>query len=226
VDKKLSKNPYNLNIRFKKNKKNILSELSYLYNSDKGSPEGSIQKLDWNYHIYTDIYNLLFNHCKLSVKNVFELGIGTTNQKIRSNMGLLGTPGASLRMWKDYFPNANIIGADIDVDILFEEERIKTFYVDQTDQDSIRKLWDKIDFSFDIMIDDGLHDPDANINFYKFSKHKNRTNGIYIIEDVKKEHINYIEDYLLRKDESYFSLEFDQSNNNLITNYFVIILNS
>ena len=32
------------------------------------------------------------------------------------------------------FPNAQIYGADIDKNILKDEERIKTFYVDQTDQ--------------------------------------------------------------------------------------------
>ena len=50
----------------------------------------------------------------------------------------MGKPGASLRVWRDYFPNAIIYGADIDKDILFAEERIKTFYIDQLDPVAIK----------------------------------------------------------------------------------------
>ena len=40
-------------------------------------------------------------------------------------MGIKGKPGASLRVWKDYFPNANIIGVDIDENILFLKTEFK-----------------------------------------------------------------------------------------------------
>ena len=35
------------------------------------------------------------------------------------NMTASGKPGASLRVWRDYFNNAQVIGADIDKRILF-----------------------------------------------------------------------------------------------------------
>ena len=57
--------------------------------------------------------------------------------RLKSSMGVNGQPGASLRMWKDYFPNASIFGCDIDRDVLFSEERIKTFHCDQTSAKSI-----------------------------------------------------------------------------------------
>ena len=41
-------------------------------------------------------------------------------------MTLSGSPGASLRVWKDFFSNAKIYGSDIDKDILFNEDRIFT----------------------------------------------------------------------------------------------------
>jgi hypothetical protein len=55
-------------------------------------------------------------------------------------MGRTGTPGASLRAWRDYFPNAEIYGADIDREILFEEERISAFYVNQLSESAILKM--------------------------------------------------------------------------------------
>ena len=43
-----------------------------------------------------------------------------------------------------FFENANIYGADIDRDILKNEKRIKTFYVDQTDPEKIQTMFKNI----------------------------------------------------------------------------------
>ena len=56
-------------------------------------------------------------------------------------MGLSGRPWACVRGWRDLSPNALVYGADIDRNILFEEDRIKTFYCDQLDENAIRALW-------------------------------------------------------------------------------------
>ena len=46
-------------------------------------------------------------------------------------------------------------------------------------------MWKKIGIkNFDIIIDDGLHTTDANINLFINSFDKLKKNGIYIIEDV------------------------------------------
>jgi len=119
------------------------------------------------------------------VKLVFECGLGTNNPNLQSNMTVNGIPGASLRVWRDYFKNAQIYGADIDKDILFQEDRIKTYYVDQLNTRSIEIMWKEIGIqNFDIIIDDGLHTTDANINLFVNSFNKLKKNGIYIIEDV------------------------------------------
>ena len=100
-------------------------------------------------------------------------------------MGATGKPGASLRVWRDYFPLAQIYGADIDRDILFEEDRIKSFYVDQTNPRSIQEFWKLVaDSDFDLMVDDGLHTFDAGICLFENSIQKLTKHGIYIIEDA------------------------------------------
>lgn len=136
-------------------------------------------------HNYTLFYHALFQGVRDSSIDVFELGIGSNSPWIASNMGLDGKPGASLRAWKAYFPSARIRAADVDHSILFEEERISTFYCDSLDVSSIRSMWSMCDINqFDIMIDDGLHTARSNINFFESSIHKLKQGGVYIIEDV------------------------------------------
>lgn len=152
-----------------------LCEMMTRHGSDKGAL----------WHNYTLFYHFIFRHHRHRIKNVFELGIGTNFADTPSNMGRNGCPGASLRAWRDYFPNANIVGADIDHRVLFSEERIVTHQVDQRDKESIDNLWRHFDDqSFDIMIDDGLHQIDANASFMRNSFWKLRPHGFYIIEDI------------------------------------------
>ena len=60
--------------------------------------------------------------------------------------------------------NSEIYGADIDSQILFKDERISTYYVDQTKERSLKKLFKLIGNNFDLIIDDGLHSHTANLN--------------------------------------------------------------
>ena len=81
---------------------------------------------------------------KETFKLIFEVGIGTNNLDVPSNMGENGKPGASLKMWRNYFKKAKIYGADIDTRILFNSNKIKTYYVDQYSKKSIKKMWSSI----------------------------------------------------------------------------------
>lgn len=150
---------------------NIMNECG----SDKGN-------LLWN-HQYTQYYYSIFKD--LEPTRVFELGLGSVDPNIPSNMTDKGTPCASLNGWKQFFPRAKVYGADIDKKILNFKT---TFHCDQTDPESILKMWSQNfedDELFDIIIEDGLHCHSANVCFFKNSIHKlQKPNGIYIIEDV------------------------------------------
>jgi hypothetical protein len=170
---------------YEKDPTNYLSELCDKYDSDKGGIKTSGHRYPWASHNYADFMHSRFGHCRETIVRVFECGIGTNNPNLPSSMGAQYIPGASLRVWRDYFPNAMIFGADIDSTILFEEERIKTFYVDQTSKDDIDKLWRQIGVAnFQLMIDDGLHKFEAGICLLENSISKLAANGYYIIEDV------------------------------------------
>ena len=156
---------------------------------DRGSDKGD------SWHNYTTFYSEIFEEKRDQIENIFEVGIGTTNPAFQSHMKPEFTPGGSLRGWRDYFTNANVYGADIDRDILFEEERIKCFYVDQLKAAYIQYMWESSgleDTKFDIIIDDGLHTLPAAIELFANSKDKLKEDGIYIIEDVQN---HWIDDY-------------------------------
>lgn len=174
---------------------NYLSELCDIYGSDKGSLKNEGHCYYWMPHTYTDYYHSLFGHCRNHISNVFECGIGTNNTEIPSNMGKDGRPGASLRVWRDYFPNARIFGADIDKEILFEEDRIITFHMDQTDEESIKQGFSHYNVLFDLMIDDGLHSFESATCLFKNTVDKLSDTGIYIIEDVLEEDFTRYEEY-------------------------------
>jgi hypothetical protein len=165
--------------------KNELAKLCDRYGSDKGEAQDFGHPYDWPSHTYTDYYSRLFRHCRNSVKKVFECGLGTNNPDIPSSMGVRGRPGASLRVWRDYFPNASVWGADIDKESLFQEERIQTHYLNQLDTASIKEFWGKVGArDFDFMVDDGLHTFEAGSNLFLNSVDRLGPSGIYVIEDV------------------------------------------
>lgn len=137
-------------------------------------------------HRYTPLYTALFEDRFDQGVKILELGLGTNNPNVLSNMGVFGAPGASLRGWRELFPNALVYGADIDRGILFAEDRIQTFYCDQMDQSSIRELWSQEELTggADIIIEDGLHTFEANVSFLKGSLDQLRPGGIYVVEDI------------------------------------------
>jgi hypothetical protein len=108
------------------------------------------------------------------IADILEVGLGTDNDAVASNMGAAGKPGASLRAFRELLPHARIYGADVDRSILFDEENIQTFFVDQTDFQSIDALDEAIGHDFDLIIDDGLHSPDANLAMLIFAQKRLR----------------------------------------------------
>ena len=133
----LNKNSHaKLNYTVNSSTNSKLTELMNFYGSDKGGRN--------NHHNYSDYYSELFFNQRKRIKNFLEIGLGTNDISMASNMGKEGIPLASLKAWRDYFENANIYGADIDKNILKNDTRIKTFFVDQTNPETIKLMFEKI----------------------------------------------------------------------------------
>lgn len=183
-----------------------LCEIMGRNRSDKGH---IIYGLSW--HNYTMYYFNLFKDIQDKNLRVFELGLGTNNIDVPSNMGPNARPGGSIYGWREFFKNSKIYGADVDKRILFERENIKTFYCDQTNPDVIKNMWNLPDLQepLDIIIEDGLHQFHVNVCFFENSVHKIAHNGYFIIEDIKGEDVPLFQNKIKQWEVTYPHLTFN-----------------
>jgi hypothetical protein len=214
-----------MNFIFDEKKSTPLCEIIGRNKSDKGH-----LNITNNLHNYTTFYYSIFKNIQKEKLRIFELGLGTNNINLVGNMGADGIPGASLYAWAEFFENSEIFGADIDNDILFNTNKIKTFYCDQTNSESIKNMWNESDLNdnFDIIIEDGLHTFNANVCFFENSIHKLKSNGYFIIEDIKNDEKNLFYNKIEEWKNKYSNLLFDLlcipseinfSDNNLLVIY-------
>jgi hypothetical protein len=140
----------------------ILCSILREYRSDKSS--------DW--HNYGPIYNYFFQDLVGKGISLFEVGIFN---------------GSSARAWKQYFHNAQVYLADINVDYFLED--FPCYLCNQDEFKSIKHMWENPSLrnvQFEIIIDDGKHTFLANWNFFRASFHKLKNNGFFVIEDLTK----------------------------------------
>ena len=122
-------------------------------------------------HGFIDVYEPYFNSMSDS-KNILEIGVYY---------------GGSVKYLSDKFKDGIIYGIDIEDKTQYDEDRIKTYYCDQQNPDIIKEMWSnpELEEKFDIIIEDGLHEYNANVCFFENSIHKLKSGGYYIIEDIK-----------------------------------------
>ncbi len=139
-----------------------------------------------NVHDYHKLYSWIFRELRGDIKAIAEIGLGTNNVDVPSNMGAAGKPGASLRAWREItHGTARIVGMDIDKRVLFQDSPIETHFIDQLKPSSIVDLGTFLgEKSLDVLIDDGLHAPLANINVLNNASKYVRAGGFIIIEDI------------------------------------------
>jgi|LauGreDrversion4_2_1035121.scaffolds.fasta_scaffold03887_12 hypothetical protein len=167
--------------------KTELCEILFKYKSDK-CPQ--------IFHSYSPSYFEELHKIKNDVKYVLEIGVGT-NEIMKPICGEKYQIGASLKAWRDFFRNAKIFGVDINKEILFQEDRIKCFYTNQSNSNSLEETITQIkknelnsDLKFDIVIDDGSHIVEHMIISYKTISKYVVNGGLYIIEDIKKKDLD------------------------------------
>ena len=146
-----------------------LSELAIKWKSDK-----------WGHHNYTPYYSQLL--AGREIKTILEIGIGCPTTMCHMGTGYV--TGASLLMWQDYYPDAEIFGFDCNPSILINEGNIKCFDCNQGDTDSLNRALFSIGKGFDLVVDDGSHNPEHQILSANVIMPLVNDGGLYVIEDV------------------------------------------
>ncbi len=121
------------------------------------------------FHDYLKWYWMHFRDIREEVKSVLEIGVDK---------------GTSLTMWRDFFPNAEIHGLDLNPDCKqYEGERIHIHIGDQGDK-SVLEAVQKAGGPFDIIVDDGSHFPEHQLIDFRFFIKQLAPGGIYVVEDI------------------------------------------
>ena len=132
-------------------------------------------------HSYELAYSMLLQG--IEAPKILEIGIGSNSTFPYA--GIDQVPGGSLKAWRAVFPHATIVGGDIDASN-FESISEACFWVDQNSNESLMQFKSRVETygPFDLIVDDGLHEPDANIRTFQVLKELLSSSGNYVIEDV------------------------------------------
>jgi spermidine synthase len=123
-------------------------------------------------HSYIPVYERLFQKRKDKVFHVLEIGIGS---------------GGSLRLWNDYFNNADVYGIDLNY-IHADLDRFPRIHQIKDDAYTIRCVQDNFvskNINFDIIIDDGPHNKLSQMMTMQMYFPLLTNDGIIVIEDVQ-----------------------------------------
>lgn len=150
-----------------------LSDLAVQHGTDK-----------WNHHFYTEHYEKTLGHLQNETFNLLEIGIGGYEFP---DLG-----GASLRMWADFFPNANVVGFDYyDKSKIKKQAHVKVYHGDQSNEEQLMCVH-LLEGPFHVIVDDGSHMCAHQIKSFETLFPQMPDGGIYIIEDTET---SYWKDY-------------------------------
>ena len=133
-----------------------LNEHGVFYGTDKSSLR----------HNYLPLYEQYLDPIRKEPVTLLELGV---------------LDGASLRMWRDYLPNASIVGLDHKTP--FHIPGCTVVQGEQDDYNTIQQLG-KTYGPFDIIIDDASHVSIKTIGSFELLYNHLAPDGLYVIEDL------------------------------------------
>jgi len=151
-----------------------LDYLANKYNTDKGTLYSGPSK-----HGYAPFYDIILKHLRNEPIRMLEIGVCME--------GTIG--GHSIRMWSDYFINAEIYTFDI-VDMsnnsaITENNRVSFYRGDQGNRNDFLKMYESFgNKNFDFILEDGSHTTQHQMIslgcLFKYIK----PGSFYILEDI------------------------------------------
>jgi demethylmacrocin O-methyltransferase len=127
-------------------------------------------------HRYTPHYEAALRHLRDSEFTLLEIGIGGYSRD--------GQGGASLRMWRDYFPRASIVGLDLHDKSFVTDDRIHVYQGDQSDPSVLHRIVAEHP-DLKVVVDDGSHISEHVMATFGLLFPLLPQGGIYAIEDLQ-----------------------------------------
>ena len=128
---------------------------------------------------YTSVYEHYFAPLREEPLYILELGVAEK--------------AGSLRLWSEYFPNAQIFGIDCDSRCLENQiERTQMFVGNLMDNSFMQRALNSIGRSLDIIIDDAGHTQPQILHSLQTLWPHLASGGIYVIEDL---HTSYLSSF-------------------------------
>lgn len=124
-------------------------------------------------HGYSYVYEKLFEPIKNNNIKLLEIGIHDPL-----------FPGASLRVYSEYFPNATILGFDVIDCSHFNIDRVYTFKGNSMNDEDYTAFLNFDSRPFDVIIDDGEHRVEYQLKGFNKLFPFLKEGGVYIIEDL------------------------------------------
>jgi cephalosporin hydroxylase len=127
-------------------------------------------------HSYLPLYQKLLINKKETATDVLEVGV---------------CYGGSMKLWSDFFTNANVHGIDIkDTDIIWEgvknKDNIKLYTsTDAYDDNFVIDNFLNKNIKCDFILDDGPHSLESMKKFIKLYTQLLKDDGILVIEDIQ-----------------------------------------
>jgi len=132
-----------------------------------GTKSGTDKIYDHGYHRFYNKDLLEYRNIKNS--GILEIGVDGFN---------------SIDMWNSFFPYAFVYGIDINIE--YQDERIKIYKTDQTNISNLEAIKNDIRHPIYFINDDGSHIPEHQLISFDFLfANVLQDGGIYIIEDVE-----------------------------------------
>lgn len=145
-----------------------LDDIALKYPTDKSSI----------HHNYTEYYQQILGPRRYMIRGLLELGVGIWSEDKTKW-------GPSLRMWRDWLPNAQIVGLDQHPAPHADfGERIAFVQADQCSKSGLDHALESLNNLVDVIIDDASHINKLTISTFTYLFPKLAPGGVYFIEDT------------------------------------------
>lgn len=156
-----------------------LTELAEKYGTDKQTSQ----------HDYMKMYERELG--TIEVSSLLEVGIGS---------------GKSLKMWREYYPLANIYGIEyigcaenVEIHGCYTATDIDDIKIFNGDSSKI-ETWANVPYDLDVIVEDGDHTPETMVKTFLLGFDHIRSGGLYFMEDT---HVGFIQEIFYQNKHNY-----------------------